>query len=1424
MNAMNHFRAITHTFHKSSRTFTVGALALGVGLFAVAGNVQAAPYVWNNTTSDVWEDPNAWTPAGGPPGVSDTATFNSAATHTVTLTNDVTTLVMDVTVASGNSQTLTLNLAGNSLSLMQPGTTSPTALFWGDASGGTNTIFVASSTAAGKGLFVTNAASLRAVIGRSGQGIAIVTNGFVQIGAAGVSANQMILGNSAGPTSRGTLILSGPNTSWTNNAAMLIGNTAAAILNSLVISNSASLTQVGASITVGGAASSSNTFLMDTGARLFVTNNGALVGYANIGNGAGVNNRATVQGGATWDNGNAGFSIGGTGSNNVLTIADTASVVRVSSMNIAAGNSLVLTGGLLQVSIAVTNVSATIQGFGSIAGNVLYTNTGTLNTGTLTPGFGTSVGTLTFSNNLTLVSNSTTIMKLDKNQTPSNDVLNVAGALAEAGTVTINNVGLPLVGGDTFQLFTFGSKLGDFTVTNVPTLTGSLVWNTSQLGPQGIISVVLPPTITGPSGQATNVGATIVISTTVTGVPNPTLQWQFNGNNRVDGPNAWGSTNSGSATTTLTISNAQTNDSGSYCLIASNSGGAVTNCMSLTVSLGNSCPTIDGPTDQYTILGSNATFTASVAGIPTPTVQWQENGVDIPNATNTSVTIANVSFLQDDFSYSIIASNVVCTATNSARLHVVIPPAIQTPPQSVTVTNTQTACFTVLSTNGVPAPMYQWYFNNVAIPGATNATYCITSASPSNMGAYHVVIYNVAGSVTSADVTLTVNSTMIAVLTPANGATAVCYDTPLYLTFDRTPLSSGTGKINIYNSANTVTPVDTIDTHAGNLQPRAVAADSNGPFYLYPVIITSNTAAIYPDLDKLSSNQTYYVTVDPGTFTDTNGALFAGITDTNAWRFATKSAPATPNNLVVAADGSGDFCTVQGALDSLPTGNTTPTLVNVRNGTYTEFVDTKNKNNVTFRGQSRTGTIVQYLNNNVNNASTHTRMSFKVFSNDISIENMTVVNTTPQIGQQAEALMIESNVKRFIFNNAEVDSRQDTILANGVQQSQCYFKNCLVQGNYDYIWGGGNCYFTNCELRTIPTTSTYNLTAARTDFGPVGGSGFWAGAPNYASTFASNGMSFVNCQLTRASTTVSNITLAGSNGTEDGLVAFINCNIDTSNNNGYIIPSSTVLSNELVWEFGNSNLDNTASVTFGTANPPLTNGDARLVAALDPTIWLSGWAPQLAPNILTNPVSLTVAEGQPASFSVVATGIPEPVYQWLKGASILAGQTNATLSIVAAGPDDIGTYSVIVSNAAGTVTSSSATLTVTGLSAFEQWQLLHFGCSSCPQAAASADPDGDGQNNMAEFLAGTDPNNAGSYMHILSVARQGGDMAITWETVGGLTNILQATSGDADGNYTNNFSDIVTNIIAGSGDVTNTYVDTGGATGATRYYRILLLP
>jgi pectin methylesterase-like acyl-CoA thioesterase len=780
-------------------------------------------------------------------------------------------------------------------------------------------------------------------------------------------------------------------------------------------------------------------------------------------------------------------------------------------------------------------------------------------------------------------------------------------------------------------------------------------------------------------------------------VPAPTLQWQTNHVNVTDGSDANGSIIAGSTASTLYITNAQVADSVTYSLIASNSAGMVTNSMNLTVAAGSQLPVITGPTNITVIQGNNGTFSASASGVPVPTLQWlDQTQTPISDATNATLTLSNVLYSQNGFVYSIVASNSVGSVTNGATLTVIVPPAITNQPVSLVVTNTQSASFTVGAT-GVPAPTFQWNKNGTPISSlvnntATNATFSIASVSPSDTASYSVTISNPAGSTNSATVTLTVNSTMSPIaFSPTNGATGICYDTPLYLTFSSAPTLRASGAVKIFNTTNSATPVDTINlslnvtnnASAQNVQSRTIGGDS---FTNYPVIITGNTAAIYPHLGVLTSNQTYYVTLDNGTFADTAGANFAGITATNIWKFSTKpGGAANVTNILVAADGTGDFVTVQGAVDSVPSGNTPPTLITINSGNYVEIVNIKTKHNLTLRGQSRSGTVIGYANNANLQGSTHARMAMKINANDIALDNLTVTNRTPVGGSQAEALMLESGVKRFIFNNCNLGSYQDTLLANGSTGAQAYFNNSLVTGQFDYIWGGGDCFFTNCEIRTLTGTGgsgSGNLTASRTDNQAAGN---WAG---YNGLSSSNGFSFVNCRLTGA-TGVTNVTLAGSNGTSNGVAAWIDCLIDT---NVYKTPSVAVLNSQLLWEYGNSNLLGTAPATFGVTL--LTSSDARCLAAASAVNWLNGWVPQLAPNILTNPVSQTVNYASPAAFTVAATGIPDPTYQWQHAGTNLPSATGATLTIASATSSDAGSYAVIVTTPAGSATSSSATLTV----------------------------------------------------------------------------------------------------------------------------------
>ena len=176
------------------------------------------------------------------------------------------------------------------------------------------------------------------------------------------------------------------------------------------------------------------------------------------------------------------------------------------------------------------------------------------------------------------------------------------------------------------------------------------------------------------------------------------------------------------------------------------------------------------------------------------------------------------------------------------------------------------------------------------------------------------------------------------------------------------------------------------------------------------------------------------------------------------------------------------------------------------------------------------------------------------------------------------------------------------------------------------------------------------------------------------------------------------------------------------------------------------------------------------------------------------------------------------------GSTLTGGYSSLSPNILISGSGDATTNYVDVGGATNSPARfyrvrliDGSALTVTP---FQTWELAYFNCTNCPQAAATADPDGDGQNNLAEFMAGTNPNSSASVLRIVAVAQEGNNIRVTWKTGAGRTNMVEAAS-----TLTGGYSNLSTNIlISGSGDATTNYVDVGGATNApARFYRVRLV-
>jgi pectin methylesterase-like acyl-CoA thioesterase len=325
-------------------------------------------------------------------------------------------------------------------------------------------------------------------------------------------------------------------------------------------------------------------------------------------------------------------------------------------------------------------------------------------------------------------------------------------------------------------------------------------------------------------------------------------------------------------------------------------------------------------------------------------------------------------------------------------------------------------------------------------------------------------------------------------LFPANGASAVCPDTPFRLTFPAAPARGSAGKIQIFDAAD------------GSLLESIAASDGRQSktiggipdFHYLPVLLDGNQAII--TLQKpLAYRHAYYVTVDPGFFQGD-----PGITDKAAWRFTTKDTPpavaaGAPRKLTVAADNSGDFATIQGALDFLPDGNTDPTTLFLKNGTYHEIVFLTNKHRITILGEDRKKTILAYPNNeNFNKISGnpfggavpdpasadiskgdavyHRGVFIGHRTNDLTLANLTIHNTTPQGGSQAEAIILNgTTTAHALLANVDLYSFQDTLQING----QAFLSNCYIEGDVDFMWGTGPCFFRDCTLTMTRSRAYY---------------------------------------------------------------------------------------------------------------------------------------------------------------------------------------------------------------------------------------------------------------------------------------------------------------------------------------------------------------
>jgi pectinesterase len=184
---------------------------------------------------------------------------------------------------------------------------------------------------------------------------------------------------------------------------------------------------------------------------------------------------------------------------------------------------------------------------------------------------------------------------------------------------------------------------------------------------------------------------------------------------------------------------------------------------------------------------------------------------------------------------------------------------------------------------------------------------------------------------------------------------------------------------------------------------------------------------------------------------------------------------------IVALDGSGDYTSIQEAVNSVVSNQEKRTIIFIKNGLYNleKLLIPSDKKNITFQGESREKTIISYhiydckggLNNKCpaedvakwTGQAIRTSATLSIQGDGFRAENITFQNTAGPVGQ---ALAIYVTSDKNVFVNCNFLGYQDTVFL-ATDNTRSYFKNCLILGRTDYIYGGGIGYFDSCEIRSF---------------------------------------------------------------------------------------------------------------------------------------------------------------------------------------------------------------------------------------------------------------------------------------------------------------------------------------------------------------------
>ncbi len=184
---------------------------------------------------------------------------------------------------------------------------------------------------------------------------------------------------------------------------------------------------------------------------------------------------------------------------------------------------------------------------------------------------------------------------------------------------------------------------------------------------------------------------------------------------------------------------------------------------------------------------------------------------------------------------------------------------------------------------------------------------------------------------------------------------------------------------------------------------------------------------------------------------------------------------------VVALDGSGDYTTIQSAINDSKSFPYQRITIYVKDGIYHEKVKVYEWNpDITLIGQSRDKTIIEYSDyfNGINrgvNSTFHTP-TLLIEGEGFIASDLTIKNTAGEVGQ---AIALSIHADNAIIKNCKILGNQDTLYVTG-NGFRNYFQDCYIEGTTDFIFGGATAYFDKCTIHSLKDSY---ITAASTSQG-----------------------------------------------------------------------------------------------------------------------------------------------------------------------------------------------------------------------------------------------------------------------------------------------------------------------------------------------------